>query len=170
MSNNARRYLQCIGNSWYVRVKVPRKLQALFNNTHVRKALGTRDLDKANELKWAHIKAIKASFAKALRDPVPAGKVDPHTEEARKYREALIGARMEGDDDQVEVLEDFAVDYAQALEAKMGDEKRAKEWYDLATAPTPLLPSCSTGGSKARTTSQQPRSNIARRWPTWRSS
>lgn len=139
MARKDTQHLQKLGHSWYVRVKVPRKLQALLKNTHVRKALGTRDLDRANELKWSFVKAIKADFARLLKAPVTVGKSDPHAEEARKYREALIDARAEGEDVQVEVMEDFAVEFAQELERKTGDEKRAKEWYDLATAKTPLL-------------------------------
>ena len=166
LTNNARRYLQRIGNSWYVRVKVPRKLQALFKNTHIRRALGTRDLDRANELKWAHIKAIKASFAKAARGPVPAGKLDPHTEDARKYREALIEVRAEGADDQIEVLEDFAVDYAQELERKIGDENVRATGTLSPPRRRRFCPSCSTLGSKERTTRRRPRTSIARRWET----
>ena len=40
-----------------VRVKVPKKLQDLAGNTHIRRTLGTRNLGKANELKWGHVKA-----------------------------------------------------------------------------------------------------------------
>jgi len=84
LSNNATRYLQRLGHTWFVRVKVPRKLQALVNNTHIRKALGTRDLDKANELKWGYVKAIKASFVRIARGPVPEGKPDPLAVEAKR--------------------------------------------------------------------------------------
>lgn len=38
-------FLQRLGHSWYVRVKVPRESQAAIGNTHFRKARGTRDLD-----------------------------------------------------------------------------------------------------------------------------
>jgi integrase len=54
------RYLQQLGHSWYLRVKVPPALQARVRNTHIRRALGTRDLDEANRRKWpalAHVRA-----------------------------------------------------------------------------------------------------------------
>ncbi len=40
-------YLQRLGQSWYIRVKVPAALQGRVGNTLIRRALGTRDLDEA---------------------------------------------------------------------------------------------------------------------------
>ena len=54
-----RLYLQQLGKSWYLRIKVPVALQATVGNTHIRRALGTRDLDEANRRKWpalAHVR------------------------------------------------------------------------------------------------------------------
>lgn len=53
-------YLQRLGQSWYLRVKVPRALQARVGNTHIRRALGTRDLDEAVRLKWPALAQIRA--------------------------------------------------------------------------------------------------------------
>ena len=139
MSNHAKRYLQRLGQSWYVRVKVPKNLQAVIRNTHVRKALGTRDLDKANELKWGYIKAIKASFVRLAKGPVPAGKPDPLADEARRWREALQDLRADGGGDALQINEELAADRAREIEEETGDEKRAVEWFGLATADTPLL-------------------------------
>lgn len=139
MSNNATRYLQRLGQSWYVRVKVPAKLQEIVGNTHIRKALGTRDLDKANELKWAQVKAIKAYLTRLSRAPVPPGKVDPLHAEAKHYRTAIMEARSAEDDDSAEAAQFLAVDRAKEIERTTGDERRAVEWYQLATAETPLL-------------------------------
>jgi integrase len=66
------RYLQQIGHSWYVRVKIPQALQGRLKNTHVRCALGTRDLAEANRLKWAVVAQIQSSFAGCVRGPAAA--------------------------------------------------------------------------------------------------
>ena len=55
-------YLQRLGQSWYVRVKVPATLQSRVRNTHIRRALGTRDLDEAVRRKWAAIAQVRAYF------------------------------------------------------------------------------------------------------------
>ena len=60
MSNT--RYLQQLGHSWYLRVKVPPNLQATVRNTHIRRALRTRDLDEANRRKWPALAQIRAFF------------------------------------------------------------------------------------------------------------
>src|SRR5687767_906744 len=99
-------FLQRLGHSWYVRVKVPRGAQTAIGNTHLRKALGTRDLDEANERKWAYIKAFKDQIARALNRPVTH--IDPLREEALRYREEIMQADSAQDYDQVEVVEDFA--------------------------------------------------------------
>lgn len=130
---SAQRYLQRIGHSWYVRVKVPRTLQAAAGNTHIRKALHTRDLDEANVLKWAHLKSIKAYLAK-LRQ------VDPAADEAREIRNQLIEDRKAGADaDDLEPTLDYAERKAREMEERSGSYAQAKEWHDLATATTPLL-------------------------------
>jgi len=73
------RYLQRLGQSWYVRVKVPAVLQKRVGNTHIRRALGTRDLDEANRRKWAVVERIQAHLD-GLRAghvgliPIPLGK------------------------------------------------------------------------------------------------
>ena len=54
------RYLQQLGHSWYLRVKVPPELQARVRNTHIRRALGTRDLDEANRRKWPALAQVRA--------------------------------------------------------------------------------------------------------------
>lgn len=58
----SKRYLQRLGNRWYVRVKVPRSLQGRLRNTHIRRALGTGDLAEANRLKWAALARIQSEL------------------------------------------------------------------------------------------------------------
>lgn len=53
-------YLQRLGYSWYLRVKVPRHLQGCVGNTHIRRALGTRDLDEAVRRKWSALAQVHA--------------------------------------------------------------------------------------------------------------
>ena len=55
-------YLQQLGKSWYLRVKVPAGLQGKVRNTHVRRALHTRDLDEANRRKWPALAHVRAYF------------------------------------------------------------------------------------------------------------
>lgn len=57
-----KRYLQQLGQSWYVRVKVPAELQPQLRNTHIRRALGTSDLDEADRRKWLAVMSIRAEF------------------------------------------------------------------------------------------------------------
>ena len=54
------RYLQRLGQSWYVRIKVPAALRDRVQNTYIRRALGTRDLDEAVRRKWAALAQIRA--------------------------------------------------------------------------------------------------------------
>lgn len=57
-----KRYLQRLGQSWYLRVKVPPSLQSTVRNTHIRRALHTRDLDEANRRKWPALAEVRAYF------------------------------------------------------------------------------------------------------------
>lgn len=54
-----RLYLQQLGLSWYLRVKVPAALQSKVGTTHIRRALGTRDLDEANRRKWPALAQVR---------------------------------------------------------------------------------------------------------------
>ena len=68
-------YLQRLGQSWYLRVKVPRPLQGRVGNTHIRRALGTRDLDDAVRRKWgarAPVRAYLEALAGPAGDAVPS--------------------------------------------------------------------------------------------------
>ena len=68
------RYLQRLGQSWYVRIKVPAALRDRVQNTHIRRALGTRDLDEAVRRKWGTCGskgALPISGSRGAR-PMPA--------------------------------------------------------------------------------------------------
>ncbi|WP_440986145.1 DUF6538 domain-containing protein [Xanthomonas sontii] len=55
-----RHYLQQLGQSWYIRIKVPAALRGRVGNTHIRRALHTRDLDEANRRKWLALAQVRA--------------------------------------------------------------------------------------------------------------
>lgn len=79
------RYLQQLGHSWYLRVKVPPDLQAVVRNTHIRRALRTRDLDEGNRRKWTALAQVRAFFdalaagATTQLAPIAVGTSLPHT-------------------------------------------------------------------------------------------
>lgn len=75
-----KRYLQQLGQSWYIRIKVPTALRDRVGNTHIRRALHTRDLDEANRRKWPAIAQVRAYLDSVERGtttplllPVPNG-------------------------------------------------------------------------------------------------
>lgn len=121
------RYLQKIGLSYYVRVKVPKSLQEVVGNTHIRRALHTRDLDTANRMKWQHVEVIKA-YLNRLKG------LDPLNIKAQKFRESIRQSLVKGNYEEAEELKLIAVDGAEKIEEETGNYKRAKEWYDLATS------------------------------------
>jgi integrase len=129
---NTTRYLQKLGFSWYVRVKVPDSLQPIVGNTHIRKALHTRDLDEANRKKWKMVEAIKAEL-EHLKG------LDPLNLKARDIRSEIRRARAGGNGTLVEVLEDTAVEEAEKIEQRTGNLIRAKAWYNLATTESQTL-------------------------------
>ena len=63
-------YLQQLGHSWYLRVKVPTTLQGRVGSTHIRRALGTRDLDEAVRRKWPALAQVR-SYLDQLRSAAP---------------------------------------------------------------------------------------------------
>lgn len=130
--NSALRYLRKIGHSWYVRIKVPPKLREVVGNTHIVRALRTRDLDEANRLKWAKVEEIKAHLERLKR-------TDPLNLEAQSLRSSIRQAREKDDLDAVEALESVATDRAEDIYKTTGNLNRAKEWVELATSDTPTL-------------------------------
>lgn len=67
MSKN--RYLQRLGHSWYIRIKVPTALRDTIKSTHIRRALHTRDLDEANRRKWAAVAQVHAYLQAQASNP-----------------------------------------------------------------------------------------------------
>jgi len=131
-ANSQLRYLQRLGHSWYVRVKVPNSLQKIVGNTHIRRALHTRDLDEANRKKWKMVELIKAEL-----DHLKG--LDPLNLKARDIRLEIRKVRDLGDQTSEEILKDYAVEEAERIQARTGNLDRAKAWYNLATADTKTL-------------------------------
>lgn len=64
-------YLQRLGHSWYLRVKIPSSIQGQLGSTHIRRALGTRDLDEAVRRKWDALAQVRAYLDSCRAGPVP---------------------------------------------------------------------------------------------------
>lgn len=120
------KYLQRLHLSYYVRIKVPPSLQNKVGNTHIRRALHTRNLDEANQLKWPMIARIKRELDKLK-------KTDPNGDKAALYREAINEAREAGDNLSAETLELLAVDHAEQIHQATNNLPKAQAWYQLAT-------------------------------------
>jgi integrase len=128
----AGKFLQRRGLSWYVRVRVPPSLQKFYSNTHVRRALNTKDKREAERRKLAVVAAIKAEFERLRKDPtatkLPArSKGDP-----RAWAESIRSLRAEGDHEQADTVELVASDYAERIEQREG-LAAAKRWHAAAT-------------------------------------
>jgi integrase len=119
------KYLQKLGHSWYVRIRVPPSLQAKVGNTHIRRALHTRNLDEANALKWAAIASIKRDLGKLRL-------LDMDGDKARLYRDAINRARESQDYQTVESLELLAEDHAEEIYQSTGNLAKAQDWVTLA--------------------------------------
>ena len=126
------KYLQRLHLSYYVRVKVPPSLQKIVGNTHVRKALHTRSLDEANQLKWPMIARIKRELEKLKTS-------DTTGDKASTYREAIKEARDAEDYDSMETLELLASDHAEEIHKATASLAKAQAWYALATTESKTL-------------------------------
>ncbi|MBP8696431.1 MAG: tyrosine-type recombinase/integrase [Syntrophobacterales bacterium] len=131
-NGNQLRYLQRIGHSWYARVKVPPSLQPIVKNTHIRKALHTRDLDEANRRKWKVVEGIKAHLNRLKG-------MDASFQMAELFRRDLKKAYEENNLELAETLELVATDEAEKMFEKTGDLERAREWVARATTIEPSL-------------------------------
>lgn len=129
-----RRYLKRRGETWYLKLPIPRGIRHLYKSasgrerTHVEEALGTRDLATANRLKHARLAHWTREFAAKEREA--AGTLPVDIAEARTFRQSLRQAR---DDRDVEAEEDAADERARQIEESAGYD-RAKQFYDLATS------------------------------------
>lgn len=129
---NPDQYLQKIGNTYYARVKVPRTLQHIVRQTHLRRSLQTGSRVEANLRKHKVVSDIKATLA-AYRTNPPTEGIPYSFDEARAFREHIEHIRLQGKDDEADNLQLVASDHADRIEELHGPE-RAGRWYRIATA------------------------------------
>ena len=125
-------YLKKIGHTWYVSVRVPRTLEKIAGNTHIRRSLQTRDRAEANRRKHALVGQIKAELERMRKVPSSSDAIPITFASARAFRADLIELEESGREDAKEAIEHLAIDTAEEIERLHGPEK-AKRWYKAAT-------------------------------------
>lgn len=136
-SSNPDQYLQKINNTYYARVRVPRTLEAVLGQTHIRRSLKTSSRAEANIRKHSVVGSMKAELAELRKNPTDA---NPRLsfEAARLLRDQLIGAREREDEIEELAVMDAAEDSAIQVERLFGSE-RAQKFYRAATTTTDTL-------------------------------
>lgn len=130
---NPDQYLQRVGNTYYARVRVPRTLEKLVGQTHIRRSLKTSSRADANLRKHAAVSEMKAELAELRKAPPRQGEVGFTFAEARAVRLQLEQLRAAGEHDTADTQELVAVDRAEGLERLYGHDVAAK-WFRTATA------------------------------------
>src|SRR5262249_42689682 len=100
-------------------------------------ALHTRDLDVANERKWAVVEAIKAELKRLKARSPDREKADEYRAWLRKARESeseWYEADGEEVNPQADAIEDSAYEEAGKIVERTGSEAKARDWLELATA------------------------------------
>jgi integrase len=120
------KYLQRLHLSYYVRIKVPPSLQERVGNTHIRRALHTRNLEEANQLKWPMIARIKRELEKLKS-------ADPDGIKAGLYRDAIKEAKEAEDYNSEVILTELAAEHAEQVHKATDNLAKAQAWYQLAT-------------------------------------
>jgi integrase len=130
-------YLQQLDGRWYVRVKVPRTLQGRLRNTHVRRALGTSDLNEANRRKWPVIAKIQRELDRLRHglDPAPPAEIHAVVLPARLTRpllsetetlDSLVDRWLEGADYLAQTKQQHRQAYSE-LRAFLGGDRLPSE-------------------------------------------
>ena len=129
------RYLQKIGHSWYARIRVPPSLVGKVGQTHLRQALGTRDLTEANARKWAVVEALKARLHRYKTGSAPA-RAPRMLEQAAELRAQLRAIDEEDPTGQNRTaIEGFLLDRAEEVAGtEPASAATAAAWYRAATA------------------------------------
>lgn len=133
---NPDQFLQLIGGTFYARVRVPRSLEKVVGQTHLRQSLKTGNKAEANRLKHRVVADLKAAIEAYRKDPVKPGQPGLTLAEARVFREELQRLRespREEDEDKAATLELVASDIAEKVESLHGTP-RAVKWLKAATA------------------------------------
>jgi integrase len=126
--NDARTaYLRRRGDTWYLRLAVPRKLRATFGREHIVECLYAKDLDAANDKKHERIAHWRTEFRKAAQGKARDDTTPAYIKAAEEFRQALMRAGNGTDPDELteaEVIADHATAMAEKLAAE-GDKQRA---------------------------------------------
>lgn len=114
------RYLKRRRQSWYFRIAVPTELQAVISPgrklSEIVETLGTRDLTKAQSLRWARRECWEQEFRRLRGEPIEA----PSRPPKEIYRETVQEAEAgnldpwgeEGDFSEVDIMMDLEVEGA----------------------------------------------------------
>lgn len=137
-SSDRDKFLQRRGLSWYVRVRVPPSLQSTVGNTHVRRALKTKDRREAERRKWRAVAEIKAHLDRLRRGEPPAAQPQRPQGDPRGWADQIRRLREEGDHDAADTLELVAFSKAEEIEAKTG-RRAAERWLQAATTEAKTL-------------------------------
>jgi hypothetical protein len=135
---NPDQYLQKIGNTYYARVRVPRTLEKVVGQSHLRRSLKTGSRPEANLLKHAAVGQMKTELARLRKSPSVALDKGISFEQARMLREQLMAAEKQEDEIQYLATQDAAVEIAEQIERLYGTDK-SKRWYRAATITTDTL-------------------------------
>jgi integrase len=137
-SSNPDQFLQKVGGTFYARVRVPRTLEKVVGQTHLRKSLQTGNKAEANRRKHAVVAQLKAELDKLAKTPGGPAKAGMTFADAREWREELKALEEAGKHDDAETLESLAVDRAEEVERLYGHE-RARRWFRAATTSNETL-------------------------------
>lgn len=133
---NPDQYLQKVGDTYYARVRVPRTLEKLVGQSHLRRTLGTGSKSEANQRKHKVVADLKGELASLRKAPPQPGAPGLTLADAKAFREQLQELRQshrEEDEEHASTLEQVASDMADKVEALHGTA-RAVKWFRSATA------------------------------------
>lgn len=135
---NPDQYLQKIGGTYYARVRVPRTLETLVRQTHLRRSLKTGDRAEANRRKHAVVGELKNQLEKLRKPPGEAAGSGMSFADAKGWRDGFKELEAARDDYNFQEMALLATSKAEEIEALFGIE-RAKRWYRAATVTTETL-------------------------------
>ncbi|MHB1199532.1 MAG: DUF6538 domain-containing protein [Polaromonas sp.] len=134
---NPDQYLQKVGGTYYARVRVPRTLEKYLGQSHIRRTLRTGERAEANRRKHAVVGRIKSELARLRLSPSKPDERGISFAEAKQWRESLLAAENDSDENLHSTIQDLVIDKAGQLEQLYGMDK-AKRWYKAATATTDI--------------------------------
>lgn len=135
---NPDQYLQKVGGTYYARVRVPRTLEKYVGQTHIRKSLGTGEKAEANRRKHVVVGRIKGELERLKKAPKMPDTRGISFAEAKQWRESLVAAENEENEELHETIQSLVIDKAEQLEQLYGTA-HASRWYKAATATTDTL-------------------------------